>query len=256
MDIHFDVTLGESYHSPQQQARVMTEAWAASNMYCVICGAPHLQSLKNNKPVADLLCPKCHNIFELKSHSGPFGGVIADGSYNTMMARLVDDNNPHLFVMEYKRPEYMVENLWIIPKYFFTPEIIIKRLPLGPNAKRAGWTGCNIAWKSIPSKGKIPIIKRGDVIDPQIVCEKVAATATLATTKINARGWLMDVLYCVEKLEKEDFSLQDVYGYTDYLQKRHQDNHNVQPKIRQQLQVLRDKGYLEFLGGGKYRIKR
>ena len=66
----------------------------------------------------------------------------------------------------------------------------------------------------------------------------------------------MDVLYCVEKLEKEDFSLQDVYGYTDYLQKRHQDNHNVQPKIRQQLQVLRDKGYLEFLGGGKYRIKR
>jgi hypothetical protein len=27
----------------------------------------------------------------------------------------------------------------------------------------------------------------------------------------------------------------------------------VRPKIRQQLQVLRDMGFLEFLGGGRYR---
>ena len=65
----------------------------------------------------------------------------------------------------------------------------------------------------------------------------------------------MDVLYCLEQLGKEQFSLQDVYGYTEYLQERHQDNHNVQSKIRQQLQILRDKGYVEFLGRGEYRLR-
>ena len=255
MDIRMDASLGASYHSLQQQARVITEAWAADNMYCVMCGAPHLEPLQNNKPVADLLCPSCRNVFELKSHNGPFGGIIADGAYDTMMARLMDDHNPHLFVMEYNRSEYMVENLWIIPKYFFTAEVIIKRKPLGPNARRAGWTGCNIAWKNIPSQGKIPVIQQREVLDPQRVCQKVSATSELATSKITARGWLMDVLYCLEQLGKEEFSLQDVYGFTAYLQERHRENHNVQPKIRQQLQILRDKGYVEFLGRGEYRWK-
>ena len=31
-------------------------------------------------------------------------------------------------------------------------------------------------------------------------------------------------------------------------------NRNIQPKIRQQLQVLRDLGLLEFLGVGEYRL--
>jgi len=30
-------------------------------------------------------------------------------------------------------------------------------------------------------------------------------------------------------------------------------NHNVRPKIRQQLQVLRDRGWLAFDGRGRYR---
>jgi type II restriction enzyme len=34
----------------------------------------------------------------------------------------------------------------------------------------------------------------------------------------------------------------------------HPDNHNVQPKIRQQLQELRDLDLLEFLRGGEYRL--
>jgi Dam-replacing HTH domain len=32
-------------------------------------------------------------------------------------------------------------------------------------------------------------------------------------------------------------------------------NNNVRPKIRQQLQVLRDRGWLEFLGRGRYRVR-
>ena len=255
MDIHMDVALGSAYHSPQQQARVITETWAAENMYCVVCGEPHLVHLQNNKPVADLLCPNCKNVFELKSHNGRFGSVIADGSYETMMARLMDDNNPHLFVMEYRRPEYIVENLWMIPSYFFTSEIIIKRKPLSPTAHRAGWTGCNIAWKNIPAQGKIPIIYQQEILNPKQVCEKVSATTALATSHIQARGWLMDVLYCLEQMDSDYFTLKDIYSFTDYLQARHRENHNIQPKIRQQLQILRDKGFVDFLGKGEYRLK-
>jgi len=35
---------------------------------------------------------------------------------------------------------------------------------------------------------------------------------------------------------------------------KHPDNHHIKAKIRQQLQFLRDKGYLQFFGSGKYKV--
>jgi type II restriction enzyme len=32
-------------------------------------------------------------------------------------------------------------------------------------------------------------------------------------------------------------------------------DNNVRPKIRQQLQVLRDRGWTEFVGRGRYRLR-
>ncbi|MFN9928569.1 MAG: hypothetical protein ACK53I_16700 [Phenylobacterium sp.] len=39
------------------------------------------------------------------------------------------------------------------------------------------------------------------------------------------------------------------------LQAAYPGNNNVRPKIRQQLQVLRDAGWLIFLGKGAYRLR-
>jgi len=50
-----------------------------------------------------------------------------------------------------------------------------------------------------------------------------------------------------------DFCLSDVYKYADELQQKHIDNHNVEAKIRQKLQLLRNKGFIEFLGNGCYK---
>ena len=75
----------------------------------------------------------------------------------------------------------------------------------------------------------------------------------LQTDSIESRGWLIDVLNCVNSIPRKDFSLIDVYKFTDELQKKHIDNHNVQAKIRQQLQILRDKGFIEFTERGHYR---
>jgi len=41
-----------------------------------------------------------------------------------------------------------------------------------------------------------------------------------------------------------------------WLAKLHPKNKHIPDKIRQQLQVLRDHGIIEFLGRGEYRIKR
>ena len=74
-----------------------------------------------------------------------------------MMERITSLKNPHLFVMSYANME--INNLLLIPKFFFTPNIIEKRQPLKETARRAGWIGCNIEIGNIPEIGKIYIIK-------------------------------------------------------------------------------------------------
>ncbi len=64
----------------------------------------------------------------------------------------------------------------------------------------------------------------------------------------------MDVLQVVESLKKEEFLLSDVYEHAGELSRLHPQNAHVNDKIRQQLQVLRDRGLLHFLGGGRYRL--
>ncbi len=50
-----------------------------------------------------------------------------------------------------------------------------------------------------------------------------------------------------------DFSLTDVLAYEKHLGKSYPQNRNIDAKIRQTLQILRDQGALVFLGKGKYR---
>ena len=48
-----------------------------------------------------------------------------------------------------------------------------------------------------------------------------------------------------------------IFAFENYLSRRsekHPENKHVKDKIRQQLQFLRDKGYLKFLDRGKYRL--
>ncbi len=68
-------------------------------------------------------------------------------------------------------------------------------------------------------------------------------------------GARIDVLQVVQSLGKLEFTLADVYARADALAKLHPKNAHVRPKIRQQLQVLRDLGLLDFLGGCSYRLR-
>ncbi len=79
----------------------MTESWIKEDMFCPCCGNSHIHELKNNEPVADMVCDNCREIFELKSKEGRIGKKINDGAYSTMIKRITSVTNPELFVMQY-----------------------------------------------------------------------------------------------------------------------------------------------------------
>ena len=254
MDLHFNQSLMSGYHSGSQISRVLTEDWMERNMFCPICGAPVLGHYGANKPVADFFCDECKSDFELKSKeskTATIGHKIADGAYGTMIERITSLRNPHLFVMTYAN--WAVNNLLIIPKFFFVPDIIEKRNPLASTARRAGWIGCNIEIGNIPESGKIFIIRDSRPEDKSQVVDRYQKTLSLQTARLDTRGWLLDVLKCVERIPNDTFCLDEVYAFADELQQKHPDNNFVHDKIRQQLQYLRDKGFVQFVSRGIYR---
>ena len=81
---------------------------------------------------------------------------------------------------------------------------------------------------------------------------KVQRTDFMRQYKLDARGWILDILNCVNKIEDKVFTLEQMYSFVDVLALKHPENHHIKDKIRQQLQVLRDNGIIEFLGRGRY----
>ncbi len=252
MNFDFDVTLGTRYHSGSQKIRVMSEQWVGDNIYCPRCGNPRLEKKNNNQPVADFQCDGCGAIFELKSKKGHIGKKVADGAYDTMIERITSEQNPDLFVLSYSEC-LSVTTLFVIPKFLFVPSIIEKRKPLGENARRAGWMGCNILIQAIPEQGKIGIIRNQTVLDVRDVVRMYKQIEKLQTYGMEKRGWLFDVLSCVNEIASADFTLQQVYASAEILQRKHINNYHIEAKIRQQLQILRDKGFIEFIERGRYR---
>ena len=60
----------------------------------------------------------------------------------------------------------------------------------------------------------------------------------------------------VRKMGKTEFTLKDIYAYEEAMHAIYPKNSHVRPKIRQQLQVLRDLGYLEFPERGRYLVRQ
>ena len=256
MNLEFNTSLIKGYKSTSQIARVLTEDWFARNMYCPICGEESIQRAEPNAPVKDYVCERCKSQYELKSKntsSDDFQSKVADGVYKTMIQRITSLDNPSFFFLHYDN--YKVNNLIIVPKCFFTPAVIDKRKALSNNARRAGWEGCNIIMKNIPSTAKIPIVINGKSVSKDIVVTQYNKVFTLQSKSVESRGWIMDILNLVERMN-ESFSLNQIYSFADELKLKHPYNNHIKDKIRQQLQVLRDKGFLEFLGNGNYKKSR
>ena len=243
------------YSSGSQSARVWTERWVSNWAFCPNCGNDKINQLPANSPVADFLCGSCSEQFELKSQKTKFGSKVVDGAFRTMCERLASSDNPNLFLLNYDLGRLAVTNLFVVPKHFFVREIIEKRKPLAATARRANWVGCNILLRAIPDSGKIFFVRDSLPQPRELVLAQWKKTLFLRDTSAEARGWLIEVMKCVEMLGKREFELEEMYAFEGRLRMIYPDNNNVRPKIRQQLQVLRDKGYLDFVSRGYYRLR-
>ncbi len=251
MNLQCRVDLAKDYKSRGQIARVLSEDWCARELYCPACESEYLNRSKANCPAFDLECGGCQHRFQLKSGSTWNQKKIVDAAYQSMIAAIRSDRTPNLLVMQYSS-EWFVQNLLLVPRVFFSESVIEKRKPLGPNARRAGWVGCNILLGEIPRDGRILIVSDGNPRAKDQVRQEFLRTRRLADLPPSVRGWTLDVLRVIQHLGKPRFSLRDLYGCESELQRLHPQNRNIRAKIRQQLQALRDLRLLDFVEPGQY----
>ena len=181
-----------------------------------------------------------------------------------MKRAILTDRTPNLYVLHYDLTAWAVRTVILIPHFAFALSAIEVRPPLAPTARRAGWIGCNILLHKIPADARIPIVDDGKIRPASEVRRAYRRLRPLEKLQVKARGWTLDVLNVVRSLSEgraeatpldQTFTLADVYAHEEELACLHPGNRHVREKIRQQLQVLRDIGLLEFLGGGSYRLR-
>ena len=257
MHLDLNTPILSAYKSFPQRARVITEGWAEKNLYCPACISNQITRLPNNTQAIDFSCPLCSATFQLKATRKKIQRKIVDAGYDAMIRSLLQDKFPHLFVMQYNSLLSSVENLLLIPKHLLSLSAIEKRKPLASTARRAGWVGCNIILDHIPPEGRINFVSSGAITDLDIVRAQFKSTLPLSKVPPIQRGWTLDVLTGLRSLSRSEFGLSEIYSSLEKtLSKLHPENHNIRPKIRQQLQILRDLNYLTFVQKGLYRIKQ
>lgn len=253
MNLELRLALGAKYKSRSQQARVVTEAWASSNLYCPACTSETVTPTKTNAEATDFICPACRAPYQLKSMQKRMGRRIVDAGYQAMMRAVSRGEFPHLLVLSYS--ESLVNDLLLIPSFSLPPSAIEARKPLGLNARRAGWVGCNILLHAIPLEGRISLVTQGAIVGRDFVRKRFQQSLPLLMVPLKTRGWALDVLAGLQSLGKPVLSTQDAYGLAPELAMLHPENRHVREKIRQQLQVLRDLGFLRFVSRGVYELR-
>lgn len=73
------------------------------------------------------------------------------------------------------------------------------------------------------------------------------------STETFSNQWIDDIFNCLCRINKSEFSLEDIYQFETELAIKYPNNHHIKDKIRQILQQLRDLGFVKFYGNGKYK---
>lgn len=241
------------YKARPRIAGIVSEEWCTREMYCPACDSNRLLPEPVNNPAIDFSCPVCRQLYQLKSSAKWNLNKVPDAAYDAMVAAIRADRTPHLLLMHYSL-HWAVSDLVLIPRMFFTESVIEKRKPLSANASRVGWVGCNILLSGIPADGKIKIVSAGRVVPSEQVRREFSRIRVLGQIPPNMRGWTLDVLNLIRRLNKPQFALDELYAFESELSAAHPQNRNVRPKIRQQLQILRDLGILLFDRRGHYKL--
>ncbi|MBA4137721.1 MAG: hypothetical protein C0518_10430 [Opitutus sp.] len=252
MDLRLPFHLAAGYKSASQRARIASEAWGAENLFCCNCTSNTLRRETANTHVVDFLCPACSDNYQLKSTQRRFGGTITGANYARMMSAVLANRTPHFHLLHYELPSEFIKNLVVIPRFAISPSAIQKRNALGATARRANWIGYVFNLRVVPDLAKIALVREGEIIDRRTARAQFAKIGRIEALRPEQRGWSLDVLRCVELLPSAEFTTDQVYQFVPELSALHPANRHVPEKIRQQLQVLRDRGLLRQLGRGRW----
>ncbi|MEW6050642.1 MAG: DpnI domain-containing protein [Candidatus Zixiibacteriota bacterium] len=253
MNLQLPTEVAVGYRSESQRARILTEAWAEENQYCVACDSSRVKQTPPNTEAIDFVCPDCGSNYQLKATKSKIQSRIADAAYDAMMRAIRQDRFPHLLALQYNLESAQVINLLLIPCFTLSPSAIRARKPLSSTARRAGWVGCDILLNQVPMNGRIALISNSTIISPSEVRGRFQEAKSLETLPTQKRGWTLDVLVGLQRINRQEFTLNEAYSLETSLARLHPENRHIRDKIRQQLQVLRDLGYLKFLGQGTYK---
>jgi type II restriction enzyme len=185
---------------------------------------------------------------------------IVDGAYATMLSRISAQDAPALILLQYHCAADEIQLTWSVKRLvaihpvFLTPTVVEPRRPLSPHARRAGWQGCNLRIDRIPPEGQISLVEDGIAVDPRSARLLYESSRRLLQIDPASRGWTALALNAVRRVGTSKFSLRDIYAQQHIFEEAFPNNRNIEAKIRQQLQVLRDLGYLRFLGSGQYEV--
>jgi type II restriction enzyme len=253
VDLRLDLDLAADLKSSSQAAKAFTEDWVSREAFCLSCGRDRLRQTPPNTEAMDFRCEECDEPYELKASRRPFHDRVLNGEYSTLVRALASRDNPNLMLLNYDLSKMEVTDFRAIPRYAFSRMNIIPRRPLGPNARRAGWQGCNIDLAGLPPAAIVGVVLGGVVRSPKSVVQDWHRFDFIDRARGQNRHWLPDVLACLRRIQEERFTLETVYGFASELRLLHPRNLNIEPKIRQQLQILVAQGVIERESPGVYR---
>lgn len=246
--------LGERHKSASQRARSITEGWFTAEGYCLNCRSNRVELTTAGTPFSDHRCPVCGQTYEMKSAKKAHTRIVQNGGYESMMREIRAERPPVLLLMQYD-PAWCVQQLVAVHPVFLTPDVIRKRAKphVRPRSGALYWM-CDFDLTVIPEVGKIAVVRGREARAPRVVREEFAALQPLREVSNRTRGWTGLVLDAVKKIGKPMFTLAEVYTHEAAMHAAYPGNSHVRDKIRQQLQVLRELGYVEFVERGMYRV--
>ena len=128
---------------------------------CPICNVAALKKYRANQKSKDAACEKCGGQFQIKAaRSKASKGIAATiktpaplkllgAEYNTTRAS-IQENNVHyiVFLYSFMGETYTINDVLFIDRMHINESCIVPRNPLSSKARRAGWTGCTLVFRT------------------------------------------------------------------------------------------------------------
>ena len=133
------------------------EIYCCRNIKCMCCGSLDWLECVTNEKSQDQICKNCDKKYQIKCKNitqGAYRKVKETRTFKTIGAEYTTtvnsiDNHIDYIIVLYEKETNDILDIIHIKSADITCDNIIARKPLGPNARRAGWQGCNLHFTNI-----------------------------------------------------------------------------------------------------------